>query len=59
MHVCLVQVSWEHFYIATTTVDFLLVLDCKLNDKGFSLIAEGLKSGRGSIETSILAGLET
>lgn len=59
MHVRLVQVSREHLYVATATVDFLLVLDCKLNDKGLSLVAEGLKSGRGSIETSILAGLKT
>lgn len=59
MHFGLLQVCWEHLHVATTAVNLLLMLDCELNDQGLALVAEGLKTSRGGIETSILAGLKT
>lgn len=59
MHVGLIQVRRKDLYIATTTINLLFMLDCKLNDQWFALIAERVKAGRGGIEASILACLQT
>lgn len=59
MHVSLIQVTREDLHVATTTINLLLMLDCKLNDQRLALIAERLKAGRGSIEACILARLQT
>lgn len=59
MHGSLIQVSGEDLHIATTAVNLLLMLDSKLNDQSLILVAERLKTGRGGIETSILACLQT
>ena len=59
MHFCLVKVRGEDFDVTTTTVDLLLVLNSKLDDKGLALVAEGLKACGHCIKTSILTGLKT
>ena len=59
MHGSLLQVSREDLHIATTAVNLLLVLDCKLDDHRLAFIAKRLKTGRGGIETSVLACLQT
>ena len=59
MHCSLFQIGREDLHVATAAVDLLLVLHSELNDQRLALIAKGLKTDRGGIETSILAGLET
>ena len=58
MHCSLFQISREDLHVATAAVDLLLVLHSELNDQRLALVAERLKTGRGGIETSVLAGLE-
>lgn len=59
MHVSLVQISWEDFYIATSAVDLLLVFHCELNHQRFTFIAERLKPTGQGIKPGILACLKT
>lgn len=59
MHIGLIQIGREKFGIATTTVDVLFMLYCKLKNKVLSLIAELVKFGRDAIETGILGGPQT
>lgn len=59
MHVGLVQVGREDLHVAPTAVDLLLVLDRELNDQRLPLVAERLEAGRGGVEASVLAGLQT
>lgn len=59
MHVSLVQISWEDFYIATSTVDLLLVFHCELNHQRFTFVAERIKSTGQSVKPGVLACLKT
>lgn len=59
MHVALVEVRGEDFDVAPSAVDLLLVLDGKLDDQRFSLVAKGLKASRQGIKVGVLACLET
>jgi len=55
MHTLLVNVAGEQLNIATTTVNFLLMLHTELHNQCLSFIAEWLvKLGRDGIETCIL-----
>lgn len=45
--------------VATTTVDFLLVLDGELKDKTLSFVGEGVERRGGVVETCVHAGLNT
>lgn len=58
MHVLLVQSRWKELHITTPTVNVLFMLNCKLHHQGLVLVAEWIKAGRQSIETSILACLK-
>lgn len=59
MHFGLLQVRGEDLHVAATTVDLLLMLDCKLNDQRLPLVAERVKAGRDGVEAGILARLQT
>lgn len=59
MHVSLVQISWEDFYIATSTVYLLLVFHCELNHQSFTFVAERIELAGQGIKLGILACLKT
>ena len=58
VHVCLIQTSWKQLHIAAPTVDVLLVFHRELHHQRLTLVAEGLKSRRQSVEPGILASLQ-
>lgn len=59
MHFALVKVRGEDLDVTTSTINLLLMLDSKLYNQGFPLIAKRLKTGREGIKAGILAGLDT
>lgn len=59
MHLSLIQISREDLHVATAAVDLLLVFHGELDDHALAFIAKRIKTGRGGIETSVLACLKS
>jgi len=59
VHLCLFKAAIEQFGVSATAIDVLLVLDRKLNDEGFVLIAESWEFRAKAIEFGILRRLNT
>jgi len=60
MHVLLVEVTGEHFDVATAAVDLLFMLHAELNHEILALIAERLvELCRDCVEPRILCCLQT
>ena len=49
----------NYLHISTSTVNLLLMLDCKLHYQCLALIGESVKLGGHSVKLSILGGLKT
>ena len=52
-------ISETYLNVSTSAVDFLLMLNCELNDEGLVLVGEALVAGGESVELGVLGGLET